>query len=838
MKNIRNYYLILLLPIIDLLTSIQTRFMPGSLSIGIISKMLLIALAVYYIFFKSASKYKKSSIVFVLVIFGYILCYFIFKPELLSINYLVNECKYIFKIIYFPIMFFALLNYFDEYGLNKQVFIKCLFLTLLEYTILLLIPIIFNLSFNSYSYILSGTIGWFYAANEISVIMLLLYPSIYYLLNSKKKILIILVLPILYAIASIGTKVTLFGTLIISIITLIIILTSQKGKITKTVFNTFIILLFTIIIFFGVKNTTINNMNQIYDNYNYNFNDQLDVPNTSLNNELIDSDNNISINNEINNQTNPKDSNTIFNQILKYLLSSRDIYYQTTKDIYIETFEPDYIFFGMGFTNTSKINNNNISKLIEIDILDLYFHTGFISIIISIFPLLFMLIKIIQYLFINRRKKEIIINSSMIYYLFIIILIIGVSTIAGHVLFAPSVSFYLALYILLTLNSINIFEKEKIDNNKISILALHLNYGGVENVLTNQANMLADNYNVEIISLYKSEEPIPFYIKNNVKITYLMNEISNREKLKEAIKKKNIQKFIKETFKALKILYLKPLLIKKAIINSDAKIIISTRAEFSKILGKNRRDNIITISEEHNHHNNDVKYIKKVIKSNNNIDYLFPVSKELTDFYKEKVKSKVVYIPNSLNFFPSKLNKLNTKNIVAIGRLSLEKGFIDLIDVMKEVNKVDKEIVLDIYGDGMERNTIIKKIKEYNLNNNIQLKGFVSPQKLQKYLEKYTLILIPSYKESFGLVALEAMSYGIPVIMYDTAKGPLELVNKDNGVVIKNRDTKKMAQEIVKLSNNKDELIRLGGNGRKKSEEYSFDKIKITLNNFIEQILK
>ena len=84
-----------------------------------------------------------------------------------------------------------------------------------------------------------------------------------------------------------------------------------------------------------------------------------------------------------------------------------------------------------------------------------------------------------------------------------------------------------------------------------------------------------------------------------------------------------------------------------AIKNLDCDIVISTRILHNNWVSKYAKSNIIKIAQEHNHHNNNVKYIKKLIRSLKNFDYFMPVSKELCDFYSKKIsKPKVIYIPN------------------------------------------------------------------------------------------------------------------------------------------------------------------------------------------------
>ena len=60
---------------------------------------------------------------------------------------------------------------------------------------------------------------------------------------------------------------------------------------------------------------------------------------------------------------------------------------------------------------------------------------------------------------------------------------------------------------------------------KITILALHLGYGGIEKFISNIANMFEENNKVEIISIYKLYDKPPFYINPNVKITYLLEDM-------------------------------------------------------------------------------------------------------------------------------------------------------------------------------------------------------------------------------------------------------------------------------------------------------------------------
>ena len=132
-----------------------------------------------------------------------------------------------------------------------------------------------------------------------------------------------------------------------------------------------------------------------------------------------------------------------------------------------------------------------------------------------------------------------------------------------------------------------------------------------------------------------NEKPA-FYIDPKVKITYLTDLKPNREEFKIALKNKQFIKAFKEGLKSLKILYLKRHTMINYIRNCDAKIQISSRVEIAVLLSLYKREKVITLTEEHCHHNNNQKYINRLSNACKGIDYLVCVSQELTNFYKNE----------------------------------------------------------------------------------------------------------------------------------------------------------------------------------------------------------
>ena len=361
---------------------------------------------------------------------------------------------------------------------------------------------------------------------------------------------------------------------------------------------------------------------------------------------------------------------------------------------------------------------------------------------------------------------------------------------------------------------------------KITILALHLGYGGIERCISTLANTLISNYEIEIISTYKLYDEPAFNIDNKVKIKYLMDEKPNRDEIKKALKQFKIITLIKEVIKSIKILQKKKNLMIEAIKNCDSDVIISTRDIHNLWLSQYGSKNSIKIGWEHNYHNNNQKYINKIVKSVEGLDYFVLVSNELRDFYQNLTKTKCIYIPNSLDYYPNRVSELDNHNLVSVGRLSKEKGYIDLIDVMKLVTSIYPDATLNIIGDGPERDNIENKIKENMLSDNIKLHGFRDKEYINSILSKSSVYVMPSYTESFGIVLLEAFSFGIPCVSFENSGANEIISNNWDGYLIEDRDKEKMAKKICELLSNQNRRIIMGANGVKKAQEYSVENTR------------
>lgn len=368
---------------------------------------------------------------------------------------------------------------------------------------------------------------------------------------------------------------------------------------------------------------------------------------------------------------------------------------------------------------------------------------------------------------------------------------------------------------------------------KIAILSLHLGYGGVEKAIVSLANSLAklNKYEIEIVSIYKLYEKPVFDIDEKIKVTYLLpSELSpNRKEWKEALNNLKLIRLGKESLKSLKILYARRKKMVEYIKNTDANVIISTRIFLNELLSEYGKDNILKIGWEHNHYHDDMRYATDVIRSAKNLDYFVLVSKELQKFYHKKMrtfKCKCVYIPNAIENVPKTKSPLTGEHIISVGRLSPEKGYLDLLKIYLDLKKKKCKWHLDIVGDGSERSRLEKFIKENNLENDVTLHGFKNSKEIEKLMQKSSIYVMTSYTESFGIVLLEAMSNGLPCLAFDSAEGAKEVITSGrDGYLIKHRNFKAMEKKILDLTKDIDMRKELGKNGRRKVKGYISDNI-------------
>lgn len=159
----------------------------------------------------------------------------------------------------------------------------------------------------------------------------------------------------------------------------------------------------------------------------------------------------------------------------------------------------------------------------------------------------------------------------------------------------------------------------------------------------------------------------------------------------------------------------------------------------------------------------------------------------------------------------------STINIVAIGRLTWQKGFDILIRSMKKIIERNQNVKLYIMGEGEDREQLEKQIEEYGLKKNIQLLGHVdNPYPMLKQADLY---VCSSRHESFSLTVAESIILGVPVVS-TKCTGPIELLGNGKYGIMCECEEDSLYMAIEKML---DEKIRIQYKEKTKDRKEFFD---------------
>ena len=159
--------------------------------------------------------------------------------------------------------------------------------------------------------------------------------------------------------------------------------------------------------------------------------------------------------------------------------------------------------------------------------------------------------------------------------------------------------------------------------------------------------------------------------------------------------------------------------------------------------------------------------------------------------YDKEIRPTVIY--NPLTLVPGEMSEGNSKKFLAVGRFSrLHKGFDLLIKAFSIFAKNNKEWTLDIVGEGVEEDMYHKLIAEHNMHDRITIHPFTDD--VQQYYSDAQIYVLSSRWEGFGLVLVEAMSHGLPIVSSDIPTS--KEIMGDFGIYFKNGDIEELAKAL------------------------------------------
>jgi len=332
--------------------------------------------------------------------------------------------------------------------------------------------------------------------------------------------------------------------------------------------------------------------------------------------------------------------------------------------------------------------------------------------------------------------------------------------------------------------------------------------GGVERVLTLKANYFAEHfgYDITIILTEGKDKPLFYSLSDKIKV---INLDINFEELWTCSFVKKVYVYL-----AKQRIFKKRLTAELMRIRADITVSL-LRREINFI--NDIKDGSKKIGELHVNRSNyrnfeegDTNFLKnffaKVWMRNlvfhlKQLDKFIVLTEEDKDSWTELTNIEV--IPDPLTFDVGEVSPLTAKRVIAVGRYAYQKGFDLLLQAWAKIEKQFPDWQLAIYGMG-DRSPYENIAQQLGIDmNRCHLNG--STQDIRKEYLDSSLFVFSSRFEGFGMVLIEAMACGLPVVSFDCPCGPKDIVrHQEDGLLVPAGDVDKLAEAMAQLIENEE----------------------------------
>ena len=353
--------------------------------------------------------------------------------------------------------------------------------------------------------------------------------------------------------------------------------------------------------------------------------------------------------------------------------------------------------------------------------------------------------------------------------------------------------------------------------------------GGVERVLTLKANYFTEHfgYDITIILTEGKDKPLFYPLSNKIKV---INLNIGFEELWTC-------SFVKKVFVYLK----KQRQFKKSLTKELMRIrpditVSLLRREINFI--NDIKDGSRKIGELHvnraNYRNfeaSDSNFIKNLfakfwmlslVAKLKKLDRFVVLTEEDKDAWPEL--KNICVIPDPLSFIPTKHSELKEKRVIAVGRYVFQKGFDLLLQAWSKIEKLYPDWQLAIFGDG-DRTPYEKQMKALEIDNKrCHLNGPTSNIQ-QEYINS-SIFVFSSRFEGFGMVLVEAMACGLPVVSFDCPCGPKDIVKDGkDGILVEKGNIDLLGSSLSILMNDESLRQSMSKEGLNNVQRFRIDKI-------------
>ncbi|MEV2254027.1 glycosyltransferase family 4 protein [Streptomyces sp. NPDC050147] len=349
--------------------------------------------------------------------------------------------------------------------------------------------------------------------------------------------------------------------------------------------------------------------------------------------------------------------------------------------------------------------------------------------------------------------------------------------------------------------------------------------GGTIRTTYNLANTLAEQHDVEIVSVFRHRDDPVFSPDSRVRLSHLvdMRKDSPRYEGESADALRPARTFPSAEGRYGQYSALTDRRIAEHLSSVSADVVVGTRPGLNVHLARETARGPLRVGQEHLTLDSHSKELRRQLRSvYPRLDVLTTTTEADARAYRRMMRLPGVHVQAVPNPVPApgiEPADGNQKWVVAAGRLAPVKRYDLLIRAFDQVRAQRPDWRLRIYGGGKQKDKLRALIEELGLYNHVFLMGPAHP--IEPEWAKGSIAAVTSSLESFGMTIVEAMRCGLPVVATDCPHGPGEII--DNGVdgrLVEVGNPDAIAGGLLELINNDTLRRRMGGAALEDSERF------------------
>ena len=365
--------------------------------------------------------------------------------------------------------------------------------------------------------------------------------------------------------------------------------------------------------------------------------------------------------------------------------------------------------------------------------------------------------------------------------------------------------------------------------------------GGVERVLTMKANYFAEHYGYDITIILTEGKDKPLFYPLSEKIEVVNLDI-NFEKLWTCSFLKKVCLYLKKQ-RQYKRLMTEVLMAKRPDITIS---LLRREINFvTSIPDGSRKIGEMHVNRAHyrNFEGKDANWLKNLfsqfwmrslVGKVKRLDRLVVLTEKDKEAWTEL--DRVSAIPNPLPLLPASISPLEEKRVVAVGRYAHEKGFDLLLQAWAKVERQFPDWRLDVYGDG-DAAPYREQMKTLDIDSSrCGLNGRTN--NVERAYCSSSLFVLSSRFEGFGMVIVEAMACGLPVVAFDCPWGPRSIIKDGvDGLLAENGNVTDLADKLCLMMADEDRRREMAEAAVNNVQRFNIDHIAAKWKDLFDEVV-